>query len=148
MTPSAGYVLPRTFPGDAVTWIEPWESLERDWCGEASGFTEWLRLESEPEVLRSVAIDFVALPEPATTAMLADLRLPLRRGMRVEEVFAVCGSPRETLSFVGDRTTYEFRVGSSESYDVSCTVHHGDGLIYITVHTSSSVSRFSTWSGR
>jgi hypothetical protein len=122
-------------PADTLTWISSWEYLERQWCGEASGFTEWLRLESDPEVLRSVALDLAALPEAASASILAALQLPLRPRMPVEEVIAVLGPPLETLAFVADRTTYEFRAGSPESYEVSCTVHHGDGLAYVTVHT-------------
>jgi hypothetical protein len=44
--------------------LRGWEYLDRCWVGEASGFTEWPRLESDPEVTRSVAIDLVALPDP------------------------------------------------------------------------------------
>lgn len=39
-----------------IVQLVDWEYLDHDWVGEAIGFTEWLRLESEPEVLRSIAL--------------------------------------------------------------------------------------------
>ncbi|MFC5001236.1 hypothetical protein ACFPIJ_25785 [Dactylosporangium cerinum] len=121
-------------PADDVTRIESWEYLDRSWCGEANGFTEWLCLESDPHTLRSAAVDLVALSAPAGVAMLAALRLPLRPGMTAREVTAVLGPPKATRTYVSDRTTYEFRTGSPDAYEVSCTVRHDDGLTYVTVH--------------
>jgi hypothetical protein len=122
-------------PADSITPVESWEYLEREWLGEAAGFTEWLRLEAAPEILRSVAVDLAALPRPASAAMLAALALPLRPGMTTEELIAVLGAPQTTATYVSDRTTYEFCAGSPDAYDVSCTVHHVHGLIYLTMHT-------------
>lgn len=122
-------------PADTVESIDSWEYLEREWRGESSGFTEWLRLVSDPEILRSAALDLVALPRSASAAMLTALVLPLRLGMTTDEVIAVLGAPRETAAFVSDRKTYYFRAGSSDIYEVSCTVHRDSGLIYLTVHS-------------
>ncbi|MEH1100406.1 hypothetical protein [Micromonospora sp. CPCC 205561] len=114
--------------------LRGWEYLDRRWVGEAFGFTEWLRLESEPDVTRSVAIDLVALPEATVRKMLAALRLPLRAGLGRQELVAVLGEPTRTERFVPDRVTLVFGTGSTDPYEVGCTVHQEQGLIYLTVH--------------
>ncbi|TDB69580.1 hypothetical protein [Micromonospora sp. KC723] len=114
--------------------LRGWEYLERCWIGEASGFTEWLRLESAPEVTRSVAMDLVALPEATLQSMIGALRLPLRAGLDQQEITAVFGEPTETQRFVQDRVTLVFRIGAVEPYELGCTVHEEQGLIYLTMH--------------
>ncbi|MET8906655.1 hypothetical protein [Micromonospora sp. NPDC004551] len=114
--------------------LRGWEYLERCWVGEASGFTEWLRLESAPEVTRSVAIDLVALPEPTAQSMIDALRLPLRAGLDQQEITGVFGEPTGTERFVPDRVTLVFRIGAAEPYELTCTVHEEQGLIYLTMH--------------
>ena len=116
--------------------LRGWEYLERCWVGEASGFTEWLRLESAPEVTRSVAIDLVALPEPTTQSMIDALRLPLRAGLDQQEITGVFGEPTGSERFVQDRVTLVFRIGAAEPYELSCTVHEEQGLIYLTMHST------------
>ncbi len=114
--------------------LRNWEYLERCWVGEASGFTEWLRLESAPEVTRSVAIDLIALPESTVQSMIDMLRLPLRAGQDQQEITGVLGEPAGTQRFVRDRVTFIFRIGAAEPYELSCTVHAEQGLIYLTMH--------------
>jgi hypothetical protein len=70
-------------PDDLVP-LRNWEYLERIWVGEAWGFTAWLRLESDPEVTRSVELALPALPASTAKTMLAALGLPLRYGMSRE----------------------------------------------------------------
>lgn len=124
-------------PADIVVEFDGWEYLDRLWLGESWGaFTEWLRLESDPEVLRSVALDLSTLPAMASAAMLAMLALPLRFGMTLEEVVVVLGQPTESFGFVADRTTYVWYVNTVDAYAVGCTVHDALGLIYLTVHTT------------
>jgi hypothetical protein len=113
-----------------------WEYLDRDWVGEASGFTEWLRLDSQRDVTRSIAIDLAALPETTVQNMLAALRLPLRAGLDRQEIVAVLGEPTEIQTFVHDRVTLVFDVCAVDPYEVSCTVHQEQGLTYLTVHTT------------
>jgi hypothetical protein len=121
--------------GAEVADLADWEYMEDLWVGEAVGFTEFLRLEEEPEVVRSVALHLAELPPATSAAVLGALRLPLAPGMRLEEVTARLGPPAAVHSFATapDRTTYEFRCGDAEPYDVSCTVHEAAGLIYVTV---------------
>ncbi|MEU5946931.1 hypothetical protein ABZ793_15390 [Micromonospora sp. NPDC047465] len=114
--------------------LHGWEYLDRCWVGEASDFTEWLRLESAPGVTRSVAIDLVALPESTVQSMIGMLQLPLRAGQGQEEITGVLGEPIGTRSFVRDRVTLIFRIGAAEPYELSCTIHEEQGLIYLTMH--------------
>lgn len=114
--------------------LRGWEYLERCWIGEAWGFTEWLRLESAPEVTRSVAIDLVALPESTAQNMIDALRLPLRAGLNQQEITGILGEPTDTEGFVRDRVTLVFRIGAAEPYELGCTVHEEQGLIYLTMH--------------
>ncbi|MGS2614110.1 hypothetical protein ACVCAH_06205 [Micromonospora sp. LZ34] len=114
--------------------LRSWEYLERCWVGEASGFTEWLRLESAPEVTRSVAIDLITLPESTVQSMTDALRLPLQAGLDQQEITGVFGEPTGRERFVRDRVTLVFRIGAAESYELSCTVHEEQGLIYLTMH--------------
>ncbi|MDG9672948.1 hypothetical protein [Micromonospora sp. DH14] len=114
--------------------LQGWEYMERCWVGEASGFTEWLRLESTPEVTRSVAMDLVALPEATLQSMIDALRLPLRAGLDQREITAVFGEPTEIQRFVQDRVTLVFRIAAVEPYELGCTVHEEQGLIYLTMH--------------
>ncbi|MGW1059158.1 hypothetical protein [Micromonospora rubida] len=114
--------------------LRGWEYLERCWVGEASGFTEWLRLESDPEVTRSVAMDLVALPKPTVQNVVDALRLPLRAGLDQHEITAVFGEPTEVQRFVQDRVTLIFRIGAVESYELGCTLHQEQGLAYLTMH--------------
>ena len=43
-------------PEEGVAALENWEFMDQMWVGEAVGFSEWLRLEDEPDTLRSLAI--------------------------------------------------------------------------------------------
>lgn len=77
--------------------LADWHFMEDVWLGEALGFTEFLRLEREPEVL--------------------------------------LGNPHRQLTFVEDRTSYEFRTDGPR-YDISCTVRHDGGLSYLVIMAS------------
>jgi len=119
-------------PAD-VADLSDWEFMEHLWVGEALGLTEWLRLAEEPDVLRSLSLDLPTLPDSLAGRMLDALDLPLHFGMSLSELVLRLGEPTDVLRFGRDRTTYEFRVGETDVYDLSCTVHHRDGLIYLVV---------------
>jgi hypothetical protein len=118
---------------DDVADLSDWEFMEHLWVGEAWGLTEWLRLAEEPDVLRSLSLDLPTLPDSFTGRVLDALDLPLHYGMSLSEIVRHLGEPTDVLRFGRDRTTYEFRVGDGDVYDLSCTVHHRDGLIYLVV---------------
>ena len=118
---------------DEVADLSDWEFMEHLWVGEAFGLTEWLRLAEEPDVLRSLSLDLPTLPDSTAGKVLDALDLPLHYGMTLSELVRHLGEPTDVLRFGRDRTTYEFRVGDCDVYDLSCTVHHRDGLIYLVV---------------
>lgn len=116
-----------------IFWVSGWEFMDELWVGEKVAFSEWLRLESDPEVLRSLAIDFAEFPTEVAGAVLRAIELPLRAGMSVPELRALFGEPAEELRFVADRVTYEFVVAGPPRYSVSCTVLNDGGLSYLVV---------------
>jgi hypothetical protein len=125
-------------PPDEIVPLDNWEFLDQIWVGEAIGFSEWLRPRNNSNALESLALDLSELPASVSGAVLAKLGLPLKAGMRLHTIAAMLGEPTGTANFVDDRTTYEFRCGEPESYDVSCTVHDTVGLLHIAVTVPSS----------
>ena len=125
--------LKQFLPPDAIAPLTDWEFLGRFWIGEGHGFTQWLRLEDDPSVLRSLAVDFHALPDVVVDAILTRLDLPVRRGMTIDQLRRVLGEPREVQTFVTDRLSYDFDYGEPDEYDVSCTVLNDGGLTYLVV---------------
>ena len=119
-------------PQEEISPLDNWEFLDRLWVGEAVGFSEWLRDKGSPTALGSLSLD-LELSEQTWDAVLVKIGLPLKKGMPLSEVEAVLGTPREVQAFVGDRKSYNFRVGAPEAYDVSCTIHDRAGLIYLVV---------------
>lgn len=116
-----------------VSQLSDWEYLDRLWVGEAVGFSEWLRPESTPQHLGSLALDLADLPQSTVDSCLSAIDLPLNRGMNLPQIQAVLGPPSGSHCFVQDRTTYEFKLGGAELYDISCTVLADGGLIYLVV---------------
>src|SRR3954468_5257468 len=108
--------LARFRPDTEITELANWEFMDALWVGEAIGFSEWLRLESEPDVLRSLAIDFNEFPAAAAPAVLRAIELPSGAGMRLEELRAALGDPIEEQRFVKDRVSYEFRLAGPPRY--------------------------------
>jgi hypothetical protein len=90
-------------PADVIVQLDNWEYLDRRWLGEAWDFTEWLRPESDPDRLRSIALDLQALPGSVATAVLTTIQLPLRPGMSIEEITGILGEPAGAVSFLSDR---------------------------------------------
>ena len=116
-----------------IVELADWEFLDREWIGEAIGFTEWLRPQSSPHQLGSIALDLEALPAEVIETCLSCIGLPLRRHMTFAQIVSLFGEPLRTLSFVVDRDTYEFRIGVPDVYDLSCTVLGDGGLSYLVV---------------
>jgi hypothetical protein len=122
-------------PARRVRLLRDWEFEGRVWVGEAAGFSEWLRLSDDPEVLRAMAIDFESFPARAAARVLAKLGLTVRKGMTLGKLEALLGRVTKTLRFVSDRETYEFLTTGSQPYQVSCTVLKEGGLTYVGVMT-------------
>lgn len=119
-------------PLESISPLADWEFMEHLWMGEACGFSEWLRLESDPEVLRSLAIDFNSFPAKSAAKVLKAIDLPLSKGMTIDELRKTLGEPYEKLVFAKDRATSEFRT-TRPKYNLSCTVLNDGGLVYLVV---------------
>jgi hypothetical protein len=117
----------------AIESLADWEYMDDLWIGEGFGFSEFLRLEDDPDVVRSIALDLTALPRQVTTAILDTLRLPLAPGMHPDEVRMRLGEPRKVEQFVDDRISYSFTCGERDRYEISCTFGEAAGLIYVSV---------------
>jgi hypothetical protein len=111
------------------------------WHNEGIGFTSFSRHLSTPDETGGLEISFSELPPDCIHRVLSTVALPLRPGMSTLDVLSVLGAPTGTHQFVPDRRTYEFTLGSSQPYIVSCTVLDTEGLIYVTVVRADQVSR-------
>ena len=120
-------------PGAEIVELSNWEFMEHRWVGESVGFSEWLRLEDEPEKLRSLAIDFSEFPQEAAEKVLRAIDLPVRAGMNFNDLQELLGKPVKEHRFVKDRVSYEFVSRGPPQYDVSCTVLKKGGLTYLVI---------------
>jgi hypothetical protein len=101
-----------------------------------------LRPEREPEVTRVVAAELTGKHARAGASILAAVGLPLERGMDRRAIERALGKAKKVYSFVADRETLEFRVGSRDrAYLVSCTVEKKDGLTYVVVRNRGRAKR-------
>lgn len=125
--------LAQFLPGAEMAELDNWEFLDHLWVGEAVGFSEWLRLENQPETLRSLAIDFGEFPGPAAADVLRTIDLGVRAGMKLDKLCEILGEPTKEHRFVNDRVSYEFVVPGPPTYDISCTVLNNGGLTYLVV---------------
>jgi len=125
--------LAHFLPHVELAELSSWLFMNRTWLGEALGFSEWLRLETEPEVLRSLALDFSDFPESAASSVLKTLELPVRPGMQAADLRSILGDPVEEQRYVADRISYEYIVEGPPKFSVSCTVLERGGLTYLVV---------------
>jgi hypothetical protein len=125
--------LAQFLPEAEIEELRDWEFMEHLWVGEAIGFSEWLRLKDEPDILRSMAIDFSEFPKSASDAVLRTIDLPIYGGMTFEQLQDILGEPYETQRFVTDRVTYEFIPLEGRPYEVSCAVLNEGGLAYLVL---------------
>jgi hypothetical protein len=125
--------LAQFLPKQAIRRLRQWEFMDRVWVGEAAGFTEWLRLEDEPRVLRSMALDFARLADDAAERMLARLGTALRPGMDRRAVSKALGEPDhiETFPRAPDRETLVFLAPRTSGYHLHCTLQRKSGLVFL-----------------
>jgi hypothetical protein len=120
--------------GESVNECDGYEWMGGFWINEGiRGFTSISRHEDTPDEAGGLEIDFRDLPPAEVKTMLGAIQLPLRPGVSLEEVQAVLGEPERTHVFVADRKSYDFTVGSRDSYYVSVTIHETDGLMHVAV---------------
>jgi hypothetical protein len=125
--------LSQFVPASGIVDLSGWEFMDTVWVGEAVGFSEWLRLESDPNVLRSLALDLLEFPEAAASEVLRVIDLPVRRGMAAEELRELFGEPVTEPRIAADRATYEFDFFGPPRYMLSFTVLNQGGLAYLVV---------------
>lgn len=113
------------------------------WIYEGVGFTWFGRLEDQPEITQGAEIAFDEISPEMAAQVLGALGLSLYSGMQLEQINEVLGKIQTTERFVSDRATYNFRVGTPESYQVSCTVHETDGLIHVSLIRSDTQRRLA-----
>lgn len=95
--------------------------------------SRWLRLDQEPEVLRSLSLDLVSFPVAAAGKVCATLGLPLKKGMSASAIEAAIGRIGRCESFVPDRHSYEVTTKKPSPYKLSCTVLKNGGLSYLLI---------------
>lgn len=117
--------------------LQHWRYDERDWIGEAVGFTEWLRPANDPANLGSLALHVSDLPPRVTEAVMRRVGLPLRAGMTLDDVAAVLGRPVGGHRFASDRQTYEYVTGQIDRYRIDCTIHATEGLVHVVIEPTS-----------
>jgi len=125
--------LARFLPAADLAELDNWEFEEHLWVGEALGFSEWLRLEDDPDVLRSLAIDFAEFPAPAAESVLRAIQLPVRAGMSLRELDDLLGGRIAEHRFVDDRVSCDYFTPEPHCYRISCTVLNDGGLSYLVV---------------
>jgi hypothetical protein len=126
----------------AVDDLAEWEFIDDRWVGEGLGFTQFLRLEEEPDTLRSVSLDLEDLSDSVAQAVFSRLDLPLRLGMGIAETIHQLGLPVDTVT-VGTETTMGFCVDADVPYEVSCILDPEEGLVFVTIlaHARRRLSR-------
>lgn len=120
-------------PEAEIAQLENWEFENHLWIGEAIGFSEWLRLASDPNTLRSLAIELAELSEPVVKSVLQRLKLPVRRGMSLNELDQLLGKRVVEYRFVSDRISCDYFTPEPHRYRISCTVMNNGGLSYLVV---------------
>lgn len=119
--------------GITKTGAPIWEWMGGDWYCDAIGFTWFGRLNRSPDETGCLELNFSEVSSRESENILSAIQLPLSAGMSLEAVREVLGEPNETISFVADRKTYEYRVNSEASYRVSCTIQNEEGLIFLSI---------------
>ena len=120
-------------PGTEIAELSYFKWMEGQWLHEGVGFTWFGRLVERPDETAGLELLFKELDGASIDRVLQFLQLPLRPGMRLEQLHDLFGWPGTTNVFTSDRKTYNFRIGSGEQYQVGCTVHDEQGLIHVSV---------------
>ncbi len=112
--------------------LDNWEFMNAIWSGESIGFSECLQL-SEESKEKSISLDLNNLTDSSLDSVFSSLKLNLTKGMTKEDVLAQFGEPKNIESFVKDRVTFEYIIGSKEKYYLSLTITHNNGLTYVVL---------------
>lgn len=128
--------------GAEIFETDGWEWMGGFWVNEGiRGFTSLSRHEDTPEEAGGLEIDFRDLSPSDVVTIFDRIHLPLRPGMKLEEVLSVLGEPEQIHTFAADRKTYDFTVGLRYPYHVSATIHDTHGLIWVSVIRKDVLSK-------
>jgi hypothetical protein len=125
--------LSQFLPEAGLAELEGWEFQNHIWVGEALGFSEWLRLEGDPAVLRSLSIDFAQFPKDAADSALRAIQLPVRAGMSLADLERLLGPRVSERRFVPTALSCDYFTPDPARYRVSCNVEKDGGLSYLVV---------------
>jgi hypothetical protein len=128
-------------PNVAIGEASDWEWLGARWFNEGVGFTSFSRPLHAPEETGGLEVSFPAFPADSSQRLLVMIGLPLRPGMSASEVLTALGTPTATHLYVPDRHTYDFVLGSPDSYRIGCTITARDGLVHVSVVREDILSR-------
>ena len=112
--------------------LDNWEFMNDIWQGESFGFSEWLQLSEETKE-KSISLDLNDLSDASIDKISSTLKLNLTKGMTKENVVKLFGHPMNIESFVSDRLTLEYIIGSTEKYYLSLTITDEEGLTYFVL---------------
>ncbi len=121
---------------EEIETVSNWEFMNAIWHGESVGFTEWLQLSKEAKE-KSISLDLNDLTDASIHKICSTLMLPITKGMTKEDVVKLFGMPKNVESFVSDRVTYEYIIGTTEKYYVALTIADDEGLIYLVLMNHS-----------
>jgi hypothetical protein len=114
--------------GTAIVEQGNFEWMNGAWWHEGIGFTWFGRLMDKRDDTAGLEILFEELDLKTVKQILNLIGLPVYPGMRIDDLHVIIGTPQTTQIFTKDRRTYNFRIGSIETYQVGCTVHDDFGL--------------------
>jgi len=116
-----------------VTEHDGFEWMKGRWWYEGIAFTWFGRLEETPDETGGLEILFEELPSRAAKRILYTIGLPVFPGMERARVLGCLGEPIGTDTFVDDRNTYRFLIGTSDQYEIGCTIQRDHGLIHVSI---------------
>src|SRR5262249_511840 len=106
-------------PDAEIAQLQDWEFKGHRWVGEPVGFSEWLRLENKSDTLRSLAIDFSEFPKQAALEVLRAIDLPVKAGMKFQDLCELLGEPVKEHRFVKDRVSFDFALSGPPKYNIN-----------------------------
>jgi hypothetical protein len=123
---------------EGIETLENWEFMDDIWFGEAIGFSEWLVLQHNIKE-KSISLDLNDFSDDMLSKIASALNLNIVKGLSKDAVMKQFGHPKNTVSFVSDRVSFEYIIGSIEKYYLSLTITDDEGLIYVvlTNHTQT-----------
>ncbi len=112
--------------------LADWEFLGLVWTGEALGWSECI-VSDDDQKYRSLSLDLEELEDATIVNILDALKLPLKKGMSLDEIVAVYGQADKTSSFIDTQINMDYVIHQPETLFISLTVSFEVGLKYMVV---------------